>query len=171
MKIVLTILIFLAVVIAATLLVPTRFELRWEIIINKPKNIVWDYVKIIGNQTKYSVRVIADPAIKLTNSWTDGTVGFIQSRDSTMQDVGKWAQEIKTIDEGTSYEVEITFEKPMVATNHAKTTLEDLWTTGTKVSTVFRWTNPRPSNLMSMLFLPKVQQDMNLKNLKEQIEK
>jgi hypothetical protein len=163
--------IALLLIIAAFL--PKTFELQAETVINKPKQLVRDYGKLFANQKNYSVRVMADPNVKLTYAGTDGTVGARQSRDSTDKNVGKGEQEITKIDQGKSIEVEIRFERPMQATNYARGTYEDLGNGTTKVSQVFWGKNPRPMNLMSMFFLPKVEKDMqqNMDNLKAVLEK
>ena len=43
--------------------------------VNKPKQQVFDYVKLIKNQEQYSVWVMKDPNIKIVYTGTDGTVG------------------------------------------------------------------------------------------------
>lgn len=163
--------IVLLLLIAAFL--PKTFELKAETVINKPKQVVRDYGKLFANQKNFSVRVMADPNVKIEYNGIDGTVGARQSRDSSDKNVGKGEQEITKIDEGNSIEVEIRFERPMKATNYARGTYEDLGNGTTKVSQVFRGKNPRPMNLMSMLFLPKVEKDMqqNMDNLKAVLEK
>jgi hypothetical protein len=72
-----------------------------------------------------------------------------------------------------SMEIEIRFVRPMKATNHARTTLEDVGHGHTKVTNIFWGKSPRPGNLLSSLFLPKVQKDMqkNMNNLRDQLEK
>ena len=119
---------------------------------------------------------MADPDVQLTYTWIDWTVWATQSRDSTNKQVGAGEQEMMNIIEDDftkSLEVEIRFKRPMVATNHARTTLEDVGHGHTKVTNVFRGNTPRPGNLMSSFFLPKVQKDMqqNMNNLRMQIEK
>lgn len=71
-----------------------------------------------------------------------------------------------------SFEVEIRFKRPILATNQAKTTVEDVGHGHTKVTNVFRGKNPRPGNLLSSFFLPKVQKDMqqNMNNLRNNLE-
>ncbi len=118
---------------------------------------------------------MADPKVKLTYTGVDGTVWATQARESEDKNVGAGEQEILRIDEDDitkSFEVEVRFKRPMVATNYAKTILEDTGHRYTKVTNVFRGKNPRPGNLISRMFLPKVQKDMqqNMNNLKIKIE-
>lgn len=115
---------------------------------------------------------MADPKVKLTTGGVDGSVGAKQERDSEDKNVWAGEQEITKIDEGKSFEVEVRFVRPMVATNYAKTSLEDLKDGTIRVTNTFRGKNPWPMNIISMLFLPKVNKDMqqNMDNLKVQLE-
>ncbi len=173
MKIVLIILIIIAIPLIIAAFLPKTFELRAETTINKPKQEVRDYVKLFENQKNYSVRVMADPDVLLKYEWISWTIWAKQSRSSIMKDVGIGEQEIIKMEEGKSLDVEIRFEKPMKATNYAKTTLEEITSTQTKVTNIFTGKNPRPGNLISAFFLPKVEKDMqqNMNNLKKELEK
>ena len=53
-----------------------EYSLSSSIIINRPQNVVFDYVKHLKNQERYSKWVMADPNVKLTYTGIDGTVGF-----------------------------------------------------------------------------------------------
>lgn len=164
-------LVALVLIIAAFL--PKTFELSAQVIVDKPSDEVRNYTKNLANQKNYSVRVMADPNVQLVYEWVDGTVWAKQARESGMKNVGKGEQEITSIDEGKSYEVVIRFEKPMKATNYARTTIEAIGQNQTKVTNTFRWVNPRPWNFVSMFFLPQVRKDMqqNMNNLKAQLER
>jgi len=173
MKILITIVTIIAIMLLVAAILPKKMTIQVSQIINTPQNQVRDYVSQLKNQQQYSVRTMADPEVKLDYQGTDGTVWFVASRDSAMKNVGKWAQEITKIEEGVSYEVELRFEKPMQATNYAKTTLESMWNNQTKIVTDFEGSTPWPFNLMSYAFMPKLRKDMqtNLDNLKSILEK
>ncbi len=164
-------LVALVLIIASFL--PKTFELSAQVVIDKPSDEVRNYAKILANQKNYSVRVMTDPNVQLIYEGIDGTVWAKQARDSSMKNVWKGEQEITKIDEGKSYEVVIRFEKPMKATNNARTTIESLGENQTRVTNTFRGVNPRPGNFVSMFFLPQVRKDMqqNMNNLKIQLEK
>lgn len=173
MQIILGIIIIIVIILIVAAVLPKTTKIHVETTINTSKAQVRDYVSKIKNQENYSVRVMADPDSKMTYTGTDGTVWFIATWDSEMKNVGKGAQEIIKIEEGTSYEVELRFERPMKAVNYAQTILEDLWNNQTKVNNTFQWSTPRPFNLMSIFFMPKLRKDMetNLDNLKVILEK
>lgn len=173
MKILYIILGVIALILLIAAILPKKMKLSATTTINTSPEKVWEYVKLLANQKNFSVRVLADPNIKLTYWGIDGTVGATQARDSNDKNVGKGEQEITSIDEGKSYEVEIRFERPMQATNYAKTILTDGWSGTTIVTNTFRGVTPRPFNLMSYAFAPKLRKDMQhtMDNLKKELEK
>lgn len=162
--------LFLLIVAAV---MPKTFTLSAEVIINKPVAEVFAFVKLIKNQEKYSVWVMADPNIKIVYTGTDGTVGFTSSWTSEDKNVGVGAQEIKSIKEGERYDVELRFEKPFKATNQAYTTTAAVDSNSTKVTTTFSGSNAFPMNLMIPFVKSMLLKDMNknFANLKGILEK
>ena len=116
MKIVKRILIGVAILMAVPLIVGlfvrTDFAVEREVIINKPKNDVFNYVKHLKNHDNFSKWATMDPQMKKDYRGTDGTVGFVSAWDSDNQDVGKGEQEIKRITEGERIDVEIRMRSP-----------------------------------------------------------
>lgn len=125
MIIIYSVLGLVALLLLVAALLPKKFSLSASTTIKASPQEVRDYVILFKHQKNYSVRVMADPEVVLTYGGTDGTVGATQARESNDKHVGKGEQEIKNIDAGRSYEVEIRFEKPMVATHYAKNMLID----------------------------------------------
>jgi len=149
------------------------FRLEKQIIIDKPKAEVFNYLKLIKNQEKYSVWVMKDPNIKVVYTGTDGTVGFISSWTSDDKNVGIGAQEIIKLTQGESMDVEVRFKKPFEATNYAHTDVTALSTTQTKVSNVFTGKQKFPMNVMNLFMDKLIGKDMlqNLVNMKNNLEK
>jgi uncharacterized protein YndB with AHSA1/START domain len=152
---------------------PKDLNLESEVIIAKPKQVVFDYVKILDNQKYYSKWVMLDPNVKMSMTGTDGTVGAISAWESSMDDVGVGEQEIKTIVDGERIEYELRFKKPFEATDSAYTTFEAIDSTHTKVINGFRSKMPFPMNLMMPMVRKMLTTDMaiNMKNLNEQLSK
>lgn len=148
------------------------FTLEKQVIINRSKQDVFNYVKLIRNQEKYSVWVMKDPNIKIVYTGIDGTVGFTSSWESNDKNVGIGEQEIKKIN-GESMEVEIRFKKPFEATNYALTTVTIVGDSSTKVTQVFYGKSKFPMNLMNLMMDKMLGKDMqkNLENLKNNLEK
>jgi len=177
MGIIITILIAVGGLIVLLLLVALftkkNFTLEKQIVINRPKQQVFDYLKLIRNQEQYSVWVMKDPNIKIVYTGTDGTVGFTSSWESNDKNVGIGQQEIVKITEGESMEVELRFKKPFEATNSALTTVTTVDDNRTKVINLFYGKSKFPMNLMNMMMDKMVGRDMqqNLANMKNNLEK
>jgi len=67
--------------------------IQCSIIINKPKQEVFNYVKSLMNQEKFSKWVMTDPNMRKNFKGTDGTVGFCYAWDGNKK-AGKGEQEI-----------------------------------------------------------------------------
>jgi hypothetical protein len=143
-----------------------------EIIINRSKSDVFNYVKLLKNQEKYSKWVMADPNVILIYKGTDGTVGFTSSWNSKLKNVGSGKQEITNIKEGERYEVEIRFKKPFKGVNHATTTTQAISDNQTRVVTTFNSKTPFPMNIMLPMIKKMLQKDMDetCANLKRVLE-
>jgi uncharacterized protein YndB with AHSA1/START domain len=177
MSIIITIVLIIAGIILLFLLtalfVRKEFSLEKEVIIDKPKQQVFDYLKLIRNQEQYSVWVMKDPHIKIVYTGTDGTPGFTSAWESNDKNVGVGEQEIKKINEGESMEVEIRFKKPFEGTNLALTTVTAITGNQTKVVNRFSGRSKFPMNIMNLLMDKLVGKDMQqgLVNLKNNLEK
>jgi len=104
MTTVLIVLLALAILIATPLIMAIFLKkdylIEREIIINRPKQEVFDYIKHLKNQNEWSKWATTDPNMKATYSGTDGTVGFTYSWESDNKTVGKGMQEITKITDG-----------------------------------------------------------------------
>ena len=154
------------------LLVKKDFTLEKQIVIRKTQQEVFDYLKLIRNQEKYSVWVMRDPNVNIVYTGTDGTVGFTSSWTSNDKNVGVGEQEIIKLTEGVSTEVEIRFKKPFEATNWARTTLHAVSEHETKLTQAFYGRSKFPMNIMNLFMDKLVGKDMmqNLLNMKNNIE-
>jgi len=104
MNIGLLILLVLVIIIAIPFIVAIFLKkdylIEREIIINRPKQEVFDYIKHLKNQNEWSKWATTDPSMKATYSGTDGMVGFTYTWDSDNKTVGKGMQEITKITDG-----------------------------------------------------------------------
>jgi hypothetical protein len=85
MKILIGIIIVLVGVIVLFLIiglfVKKDYSVGKEIVVNKPKTAVFEYLKFLKNQNKFSVWASMDPNMKIVFKGTDGTVGFVSAWD------------------------------------------------------------------------------------------
>lgn len=171
MKILKTVLYIILIIIAIGLIasgvMPKKMNVQSEVIIAKPQQEVFDFVKMLDNQKYYSKWVMADPNVKITMTGVDGEVGAISSWESDYEDVGIGAQEIISIDPGKKIEYELRFKKPFEATDTAYTIIEAIDSTHTKVINGFRSKMPFPMNIMLPMVKKMLQEDMdgNMKRL------
>ena len=163
----------IALLLIIALFVKKEYTIQREITINKPRQQVFEYVKLLKNQDHYSKWVMTDPAMKKDFTGTDGTVGFIYAWDSNMKSAGKGAQEITKIADGSSVEMEIRFEKPFEGIAHTNMKTEDVPASGTRVTWGMNGRSPYPLNLMN-IFIPGMlgkDLDTSLATLKAILEK
>ncbi|MBC8000205.1 MAG: SRPBCC family protein [Leptolyngbya sp.] len=169
-------LVIMAVIFAApfvaALFMPQTFVVEREIVIDKPNSEVFEFVKNLKNQEKYSKWFIVDPHIKKKYTGTDGTVGFVMAWDSDNEAVGKGEQEIKKIDDGKRVDVEIRMIKPFQSTDPAYTTTESIGENQTKVKSVYSGKMNYPMNLLCGIGVDKLGHEMhvNLVNLKNTLQ-
>jgi len=106
---VLVLLIVLLLVLA--LVTKSEFSIEREVTINRPRQAVFDYLKLLKNQEYYSIWVMQDPTNQITYHGVDGTVGFVAKWEGKKQ-AGKGEQEIVSLVDDSSLHVELRFEKP-----------------------------------------------------------
>jgi uncharacterized protein YndB with AHSA1/START domain len=176
MKIVKRILIGVAILVAVPLIVGlfvrTDFAVEREVIINKPKNDVFNYVRYLKNHDNFSKWATMDPQMKKDYRGTDGTVGFVSAWESENQDVGKGEQEIKKITEGERIDVEIRMRSPFQSTDPAYITTESVADNQTRVRSGYLGKMNYPTNLLCPFIADKIGKDMEtgLTNLKTVLE-
>jgi uncharacterized integral membrane protein len=163
---------FIVLLLLIALIMPNDYTVSVSTTINQPKQVVFDYVKLIKNQEDYSIWVMQDPNVKMDYQGTDGTVGFKASWDSKDDNVGAGSQQITAISEDR-IDVNLHFERPMKGDDKASTLLESISDNQTKVTFEFYGHSPYPMNLMIFIG-EKIITDaetQNLANLKKILEK
>lgn len=167
--------IFIAIPLIVALFVKKDYKVEKEIVINKPKTEVFDYIKFLKNQDNYSKWNTIDPNMKKTYRGTDGTVGFIAHWESDNEEVGWGEQEIKNITEGERIDFELRFIKPFEATEPVFMTTQTVGHNQTKVTWGFSGHMDYPFNIwMLFIDLKKMIGDdlqTGLEKLKTQLEK
>lgn len=179
MKILLWIVIALAGIIVLFLLIgfftKKEYTVGRYVVINKPKTPVFDYLKFLKNQNKFSVWGMIDPNMKTEFRGTDGTKKFVSAWDSENKNAGKGEQEILNIVEGERIDYEIRFIKPIKSTSWAYLTTKTINDNQTRVYWEFNGKMKYPMNLM-LLFMDMEKMigndlDKGLQNLKIILEK
>jgi hypothetical protein len=179
MKILVGIILVLAGIIILLLIIGLflrkDYSVGKEVVINKSKITVFDYLKLLKNQNKFSVWGSMDPNMKTDFRGTDGTEGFVSAWDSDVKNVGKGEQEILKIIDGERIDYEIRFLKPFKSTSWAYITTTAVAENQTRVHWEFNGKMKYPTNLM-LLFMNMEKMvggdlDKGLQNLKSILEK
>jgi len=177
MKIVKRVLLVAAIIIAipliAALFLKKDYSVECEIMINKPKQEVFDYVKYLKNQNEYSKWGRMDPNMKTTYVGEDGMAGFIFKWEGNAES-GKGEEEIKKIINGERIDYELRFTEPMTSTFQSYMITESVSENVTNVKWGMTGRMNYPMNLM-LLFIDTQKMlgdDFNtgLLNLKNKLE-
>ncbi len=164
--------IIVAVVLIVALIVKKAYIVEQDIVINKPKQQVFDYIKLLENQDNYNKWVMMDPNVRKTYKGTDGMVGFISAWDSNNKDVGQGEQEITKITDGHRVDYDLRFVKPFKSTATAYVATEEAPGNNTKVVWGMNGQNPFPFNVMNLFIPGMLAKDVkiSLENLKRVLE-
>lgn len=164
----------IAFLLVAALFVSKDMKATREIVINKPKDTVFNYIKYLKNQDNFSKWASMDPNMKKEYRGTDATVGFVSAWEGNKK-VGQGEQEIKGIDEGKKVDYELRFVKPFKSVSKAVMTTEAVNDTTTKVTWGFQGQMNYPMNIMKLFMnMDKAVGDdfsTGLNNLKTVLEK
>ncbi len=177
MNILIIILLILAGIIALlfiiALFMKNEHYVKREIIINAPRQKVFDFLKLLKNQEQFNKWATADKQNRKEEfKGTDGTVGFIYSWSGNKK-AGQGEKEIKNIIEGKRIETEIRFVKPMRVTADVIFETESLSDDQTKVSLINTGKLKYPLNIMVPMAEKNFPKDMDasLATLKSILEK
>ncbi len=164
----------IVLVLLIGVLTPGDVKIEDTIVINKPIDQVFDYIRHMKNQDKYSTWNMMDPEMKKEYSGTDGQVGFVYKWDSNkVKNVGAGEQEIKSITPNKSMEMELRFTRPMQDVAHSKFVTELVATNQTKVMWGFYSKMKFPMTIMKPLLTGMLRKALvtGLQNLKKEVEK
>jgi hypothetical protein len=176
MYIIVTVLLIVAGIIALILILGLFMRkehyVNRDIIINAPRQNVFDYLRLLKNQDEFNKHAMAGADRKREYKGSDGTVGYIYSWSGD-KDAGVGEKEIKNIVEGKRIETEIRFVKPMAATASIVMETESISDNQTKVYWSNAGTLKYPINIMIPMMEKSVAKgmDASLLTLKEILEK
>ncbi len=159
-------LVVIVLIVAAIL--PKDFHAGSEIVIKKPNQEVYDYVKLIRNQGNYDNWSRQDPNIERHYEGEDGTEGFTYTWKS--KKVGDGKQVLTKLDEGKRVDMDLFFNGTGDA-NKSFMSTTPIDSTSTKVIWEIDGKMPYPFNIMSLFFDMNKDFDAGLSNLKEILEK
>ncbi|MBP6090345.1 MAG: SRPBCC family protein [Crocinitomicaceae bacterium] len=151
-----------------------NYGVQEEITIQLPANEVFDYLKHLINQEKFSKWVMTDPAMKKTLTGEDGTIGFIYAWDSQNKQAGAGEQEIMGLEPSKFIDVEVRFLRPFKGVAKTPFTIQALTETETRVIWGMSSKMVYPMNIMLLFNIENIlAKDLkeSLNNLKVILEK
>lgn len=168
-------LLLVGIALIAALFVDGKLAAERSIVIDRPVDQVYGYVKYLRNQDRYSKWARMDPDMKTFHTGTDGTVGFTAAWASDKDDVGQGEQTITALQEGRRVEHDIHFIQPFESRAASYMSTQAEGPGRTRVTWGFRSEMAYPLNLMNLFM------DMNeaigadfeegLTNLKTELER
>ena len=170
------VLLVVAIVVAVPLLIalfiPRNYEITGTVVIEKPRHVVFDYIKFLKNQDYYSKWVQSDPNMRKEFRGIDGTIGFVYAWNGNKQ-AGEGEHEITAITFGERINTELRFKRPMSNTAHTYMITEAVTEHSTKVTWGMTGKSTYPVNLMTAMLKGVLRKDMDfsLGQLKTILEK
>jgi len=141
-----------AVFILLAAFAPKKYNVHRQVIIQKSRSDVYQYLKLLKNQDHWSPWKKRDPDMEQSFTGEDGNVGFISHWDSDHKQVGSGEQEIHKLEENRRIESAIRFLKPWKSESTGYFDLQDAGDGGTKVTWGFYGTHKVPLNVMMLFF-------------------
>jgi hypothetical protein len=163
---------FITLFLIIALFLKKEHYVKREIVINAPKQKVFDFLKLLKNQDKFNKWAKTDPNRNWEYKGTDGTAGFIIAWNGNKK-AGEGEKEIIKIIEGKRIETQIRFVKPMSMTADVIMETETVTDNQTRVSLINSGTMKYPMNLFIPMAEKKFPKDMDdsLATLKSILEK
>jgi uncharacterized protein YndB with AHSA1/START domain len=162
----------IALLLIIALFMKKEHYVNREIIINAPRQKVFDFLKLLKNQEQFNKWAKTDKDRKEETKGTDGTVGFIYSWSGN-KSAGQGEKEIISIVEGKRIETEIRFIKPMRVTARVIMETASLSDQQTRVNLTNTGVLKYPLNIMIPMAEKNFAKDMDssLATLKNILEK
>jgi uncharacterized membrane protein len=167
----LALVIIVAILLIVAIFVKKEYATERDIVINRPKQEVFDYIKYLKNQNEWSkFSTTTDPNMKTTYSGTDGTLGFIYGWESDNKSIGKGTQEITNLIDGERIDWKYLFAG--YPPTYCYWITETVSGNATKMKWGFAFRMNYPLNLMNLFFDKMIGNDLDseLANLKTKME-
>ena len=168
----LTFLSLIGALLIAAIFVPKTYTVQVKTQIKQPRQVVFDYVRILRNQEKYSVWVMEDSTLHPEIVGTDGELGVMQRWNSSNDNVGEGEQQIVGLS-ADRMEMALRFKRPFASSAKAIYSFVPVSDTLTELGATFYGESTYPMNLMSYLIGRGVilkAQTQNLQNVKKILE-
>ncbi len=141
---------FIGLVTVLGIVAPRDMKIEKSIVINQPKDKVFEYLRYLKNGSEWSPWEKKDPHMVKTCRGVDGQVGAVGAWSGN-NEVGVGEQEIKAITEGQRIDTELRFQKPMKTTSQGYLITESLGEVQTKVTWGMTGRSSFPGNVICLV--------------------
>jgi hypothetical protein len=129
------------------------FAVERDLVIDKPCEVVYDYLRVIDNHENFNTSIMRDPNMEKTSKGTDGTVGFVSGWNGNKK-VGEGEKEIMELIPCKKVHIELRFKRPFKAVSQTLYTMESVSANSTKVTSGVSSTLNYPMNIFLMFMNP-----------------
>lgn len=143
--------LLLLFIIASYILMPKEFHVERNIAINRSRDDVFAYIRMIRNNTHWNSWALKDPNAERGFRGVDGTLGATATWKSPVRELGTGEQEITEIIDGRRLSCQIRLFSPFKATFPSVLETESITPTQTKVTMIMHDRMRFPRGLMCML--------------------
>jgi hypothetical protein len=165
----------IALILIAALFSKKEYTTERSITINRSSQDVYDYLRHMKNQEKFSKWVMTDPTMNVKLTGEDGQIGFVYAWDSKNKQAGAGEQELIGLTEPTLIEVEVRFLRPFKGIAKTPLKIDALTATQSRVSWGMSSSMAYPMNaIMFFMNFDKIlgnDIEISLKKLKGILEK
>ncbi len=168
----LSVFIIIDLVCIAALFISKEYTITRSIVINKPQQTIYNYVKHIKNQDYYNLWVMKDPNMQKVFTGTDGSIGFIYAWNGNKQ-AGEGEQEITKLIEDEHIGCEIRFVRPFKSVAATTMTIAAIGTEQAEIVWSMAGKSKYPMNFMNLFMDSLLGKDLttSLTKLKAILEK
>lgn len=171
-----TLLVLLALIAIALIvpaLMPRTFLVEREIVIDRPREEVFDYLSRLSHQPEFSSWARMDKEMTTRLSGKDGEVGNVYSWDSSERNVGAGELEVKALTKPSRIDLEIRISRPFESKDPTHILLEAVEGSRTRIKQVYTGKINYPMNVLCSMVCNTVGTGMEetLANLKQVLEK
>ncbi len=145
-------LVLIGVVCGAGLLAPKSFLVTRSVEVGQSPGRIYEVVRHVRAQDEFGVWARMDPDMAVTETGTDGEIGYVRHWRSEI--VGNGSQEIVGLIPGERVDFLLTFNEPFASTADSWFQLDPLPDGGTRISWGLEGQVPYPFNAFLLVFDP-----------------
>ncbi|MCC9606654.1 SRPBCC family protein [Blastopirellula sp. JC732] len=169
---VLALMVLITIPFFVALFMPREITVTRQIVIERPRAEVFDFIKLLKNQEKFSIWGTLPGERQVSIQGEDGTEGAIIAWKSDDSNIGAGEQEITGIKQGERIDFLIRYTKPYAAIDSTYMQTDDIYDNQTQVTSTYITTMNYPTNLF-LVFAEEMisdQVEISLERLKRILE-